>query len=66
LKQVEKHYATNSLQPEMHVGKLQLIATSTTSIHMKVSWLVWWNFSTPTRTAQKFLDAPVAEDKLSA
>jgi hypothetical protein len=32
---------------------------------MKVSWLVWWNSSTPTWAAQKFLDAPVAEDKLS-
>jgi hypothetical protein len=49
----------------MHVGKLQLIATSTASNHMKVSWLVWWNSSTPTRVARKFLDAPVAEDKLS-
>jgi hypothetical protein len=53
--------ATNSLQPEMHVDKLQLIATSTANNHMKVSWLVWWNSSTPTRTARKFLDAPVAE-----
>jgi hypothetical protein len=35
------------LQLEMHVGKLQLIATSTASNHMRVSWLVWWNTSTP-------------------
>ena len=48
----------------MHVGKLQLIATSTASNHMKISWLVWWNSSTPTRAARKFLDAPIAKDKL--
>jgi hypothetical protein len=65
LRQVEKHYATNSLKPEMHVAKLQLIATSTASNHMKVSWLIWWNSFTPTRAAQKFLDAPFGEDKLS-
>jgi hypothetical protein len=63
---VEKHYATNSLQPEMHVDELQLIATSTASNHMKVLWLVWWNSSTPTQVARKFLDAPVGEEKLSA
>jgi hypothetical protein len=50
----------------MHVGKLQLISTSTASNHMKVSWLVWCNSSTPTRAAQKFFDAPVGEKKLSA
>jgi hypothetical protein len=59
------HYATNSLQLEMHVDKLQLIATSTANNHMKVSWLVWWNSSTPTRAARKFLDAPIGEEKLS-
>jgi hypothetical protein len=63
---VEKHYATNSLQPKMHVGKLQLIATSTASNHMKVSWLVWWNSSTPAWAARKFLDASVGEERLSA
>jgi hypothetical protein len=31
LRQVERHYATNSLQLTMHVGKLQLIATSMAS-----------------------------------
>jgi hypothetical protein len=49
----------------MHVGKLQLIATSIASNHMKVSWLVWWNSSTPTWAARKFLDAPIGEEKLS-
>jgi hypothetical protein len=42
-----------------------IIATFTASNHMKVLWLVWWNSSTPKRAAQKFLDAPFGEDKLS-
>jgi hypothetical protein len=33
---------------------------------MKVSWLVWWNTSTYTRSAQKFLDAPFGKEKLLA
>lgn len=65
LKQVDKYYATNSLQPEVHMGKLQLTVTSTSNNHMKVSWLVWWNSSTPTRAIQKFLDVLVGEEKLS-
>jgi hypothetical protein len=63
---VEKHYAINSLQLEMHVSKLQLIATSTASNHMKVSSFVWWNSSTPTQAARKFFDAPVGEENFLA
>jgi hypothetical protein len=66
LKQVEKHYAIKTLQLEMHVGKLQLIATSMASNHMKVSWLVWWNSLTHTWTARKFVDAQVWKEKLLA
>jgi hypothetical protein len=58
-------YATNSLQLEMLIGKLQLIATSTASNHMKVTWLIWWNSSTPTRLARRFLEAPVGEERLT-
>jgi hypothetical protein len=32
---------------------------------MKVQWLIWWNSSTPTRAAKKFLEAPVGIDKLT-
>jgi uncharacterized membrane protein YhdT len=63
---VEKYYATNLLQLEMHVGKLQLITISSTNNHMKVSWLIWWNSSTPTQATPKLLNARVGEEKLSA
>jgi hypothetical protein len=52
------------LLQELHVGKLQLIATSTANNHMKVSWLVWWNSSTPTWATRKLLDELVGEEKL--
>jgi hypothetical protein len=63
--QIETHYALQSLVPEMLLDKLQLIATSSTNAAMKVQWLIWWNSSTPTRAAKKFLEAPVGIDKLT-
>ena len=62
--QVEKHYATNSLNPEMLLEKLQLITTSNASPEKKVQWLVWWNSSSLTRAARKFPASPVSENTL--
>ena len=58
--------SVKTLQLEMHLDKLQLIATSMASNHIKVSWLVWWNSLTHTWIAQKFVDAPLWKEKLLA
>lgn len=52
--QIERHYARNSLEPDMQLDKLQAIATSIASPDSKVQWLMWWNSSEQTRAARKF------------
>jgi hypothetical protein len=62
---MERHYANNSISPELNLEKLQLIATSRASPIFKIKWLQYTNASAATREARRVPAKPVTEEKLS-
>ena len=48
----------------MTLEKLQMVAMCNTTPDHKINFLKWWNSSTPSRDARRFLPRPVSENLL--
>ena len=64
--QIARHYTLNSINPELNLEKLQMIATAKASAASKIKWLEYFNSSLSTREARKLPPKPSNEDKLQA
>jgi hypothetical protein len=64
--QIARHYTLNSINPELNLEKLQLIAIAKASPASKIKWLEYFNSSVSTREARKLPPKPTNEEKLQA
>jgi hypothetical protein len=64
--QIARHYTLNSINLELNLEKLQLIASAKTSPSSKIKWLEYFNSSASTREARKLPPKPTNEEKLQA
>jgi hypothetical protein len=64
--QIARHYTLNSINPELNLEKLQLIATAKASPASKIKWLEYFNSSMSTREARKLPPKPTNEEKLQS